>query len=78
VHCVRIAHYFLQTGKSLLLNKVLPALIAADELFGVGRATEARVFRLSTDEFDRANGEKGFLGNEELCRAAGSVVGAVV
>jgi hypothetical protein len=61
LHHARAAHSVLQTGKSLLLNKVLPALIAADELFGVGSPAEARVFRLSTDKFDRKNGETGFL-----------------
>ena len=70
-----MANSFLQTGKSLLLNEVLPALIAADELFGVGRAAEARVFRLSTDKFDRANGEKGFLSSllDELTAQANAM-----
>ncbi len=44
-----------------MLTKVLPALIAEDELFGVGREAEARIFQLSTDGFDRKNGETGFL-----------------
>jgi len=72
VHHVRSANFFLQTGKSLLLNKVLPALIVADELFGVGRAAEARMFRLSTDKFDRKNGETGFLSSllDELTQQA--------
>ena len=50
-----------QTGKTLVLTKVLPALIAEDELFGVGRQAEARIFLFSTDGFDRKNGETGFL-----------------
>jgi hypothetical protein len=75
VRFVRVAHPSPQTGKSLLLNKVVPALIASDELFGVGRVAEARVFRLSTDEFDRANGEKGFLGSllDELTQQANAM-----
>jgi hypothetical protein len=44
-----------------LLTKVLPALIAEDEFFGVGGEAEARVFRLSTDKFDRESGSTGFL-----------------
>ncbi len=36
-------------------------MLAADELFGVGREAEARIFQLSTDGFDRKNGETGFL-----------------
>jgi len=56
-----------------MLMKVLPALIAKDELFGAGREAEARIFRLSTDGFDRKNGETGFLLsllNELLIQAA--------
>ncbi len=62
----------LQTGKTLLLTQVLPALIANDELFGVGREAEARVFRLSTGGFDRVNGSSGFLCSllNELLRQA--------
>jgi hypothetical protein len=50
----------------------VPALIAEDELFGVGRKAEATVFRLSTDKFDRQNGETGFLCSllDELLRQA--------
>ena len=55
-----------------MLTKILPALIAEDELFGVGREAEARIFRLSTDGFDRKNGETGFLLSllDELLRQA--------
>ena len=56
-------YYRAQTGKTLALTKVIPALIAEDELFGVGREAEARIFLLSTDKFDRKNGETGFLGS---------------
>lgn len=63
-----------------MLTKVLPALIAEDELFGVGREAEARIFRLSTDGFDRKNGETGFLLsllNELLRQAAALGITAV-
>lgn len=55
-----------------MLTKVLPALIAEHELFGVGREAEARIFQLITDGFDRKNGETGFLRSllEELLRQA--------
>ena len=55
-----------------MLTNVLPAFIAEDALFGVGREAEARIFRLSTDGFDRKNGETGFLRSllEELLRQA--------
>lgn len=58
-----------------MLTKVLPALIAEDELFGVGHEAEARIFRLSTDGFDRKNGETGFLLSllDELLRQADSL-----
>jgi hypothetical protein len=54
------------------LTKVLPARIANDELFGVGGEAEARVFRLSTDKFDRVSGSTGFLCSllDELLRQA--------
>ena len=48
-----------KTGKSLLLTKVIPALLREDEMFGVGRAAEARVD--TTTRFDRRNGAAGFL-----------------
>ena len=63
-----------------MLTKVLPALIAEDELFGVGREAGARIFRLSTDGFDRKNGETGFLLsllNELLRQAAALGITAV-
>lgn len=58
-----------------MLTKVLPALIAEDEFFGVGREAEACIFRLSTDGFDRKNGENGFLLSllDELLRQADSL-----
>ena len=54
------------------MTKVLPALLAGDELFGVGREAEARIFQLSTDGFNRKNGETGFLLSflDELLRQA--------
>ena len=36
-------------------------MLAGDDLFGVGCEAEARIFQLSTDGFDRKNGETGFL-----------------
>jgi len=50
-----------KTGKSLLLTKVIPALLREDEMFGVGRAAEARVWHVDTTRFDRRNGAAGFL-----------------
>ena len=50
-----------KTGKSLLLTKVIPALLRKDEMFGVGRAAEARVWQVDTTLFDRRNGAAGFL-----------------
>ena len=50
-----------KTGKSLLLTKVIPALLREDEMFGVGRAAEARVWHVDTTLFDRRNGAAGFL-----------------
>ena len=50
-----------KTGKSLLLTKVIPALLREDEMFGVGRAAEARVWHVNTTSFDRCNGAAGFL-----------------
>ena len=69
-----------QTGKSFLLARVLPALIAEDELFGVGCKAEARLFLLSTDEFDRENGVTGFLRSllDELLRQSDALVVAKV
>jgi hypothetical protein len=50
-------------------------LLASDELFGVGREAEARIFQLSTDGFDRKNGETGFLLSllDELLRQAAAM-----
>ena len=69
-----------QTGKSLLLARVLPALIAEDELFGVGCKAEARLFLLSTDKFDREHGANGFLCSllDELLRQSDAHVVAEV
>ena len=50
-----------KTGKSLLLSKVIPALLREDVLFGVGQAAEARVWQVDTTRFDRRNGAAGFL-----------------
>jgi hypothetical protein len=50
-----------KTGKSLLLTKVIPALLREDEMFGVGRAAEARVWHVDTTSFNRRNGAAGFL-----------------
>jgi hypothetical protein len=50
-----------KTGKSLLLTKVIPALLREDEMFGVGRAAEARVWLVDTTRFDRRSGAAGFL-----------------
>lgn len=50
-----------KTGKSLLLTKVIPALLREDEMFGVGQAAEARVWHVDTTLFDRRNGAAGFL-----------------
>ena len=50
-----------KTGKSLLLTKVIPALLHDDEMFGVGREAEARVWHVDTTLFDRRNGAAGFL-----------------
>ena len=50
-----------KTGKSLLLFKVIPALLREDVLFGVGQAAEARVWQVDTTRFDRRNGAAGFL-----------------
>ena len=50
-----------KTGKSLLLTKVIPALLREDELFGVGKAAEARVWHVDTTSFNRRNGAAGFL-----------------
>jgi hypothetical protein len=50
-----------KTGKSLLLTKVIPALLREDDLFGVGQAAEARVWHVDTTRFDRRNGAAGFL-----------------
>jgi hypothetical protein len=50
-----------KTGKSLLLTKVIPALLREDEMFGVGRAAEARVWQVDTTSFNRRNGAAGFL-----------------
>jgi hypothetical protein len=50
-----------KTGKSLLLTKVIPALLREDEMFGVGREAEARVWHVDTTQFNRRNGAAGFL-----------------
>jgi hypothetical protein len=50
-----------KTGKSLLLTKVIPALLREDEMFGIGRGAEARLWRVDTTNFDRRNGAAGFL-----------------
>jgi hypothetical protein len=50
-----------KTGKSLLLTKVIPALLRDDEVFGVGQSAEARVWHMDTTRFDRRNGAAGFL-----------------
>jgi hypothetical protein len=50
-----------KTGKSLLLTKVIPALLREDEMFGVGQAAEALVWQVDTTLFDRRNGAAGFL-----------------
>jgi hypothetical protein len=50
-----------KTGKTLIIRKVIPALLRDDEMFGVGRAAEARVWHLDTTDFDRRNGCTGFL-----------------
>ena len=50
-----------KTGKSLLLSKVIPAMLREDEMFGVGKAAEARVWHVDTTSFNRRNGAAGFL-----------------
>ena len=50
-----------KTGKTLILRKFFPALLREDEMFGVGRAAEARVWHVDTTDFDRRNGATGFL-----------------
>ena len=50
-----------KTGKSLLLTKVIPALLREDEMFGVGRAAEARVWHVDATDFERRSGAAGFL-----------------
>ena len=50
-----------KTGKSLLLTKVIPALLREDELFGIGGDAEVRVWHVDTTGFDKQRGAAGFL-----------------
>lgn len=60
----------MQTGKTLVLTKVLPAVVAKSPVFGVGKPNEARVIMLDLTHLPmsqvRARRGKGGGGVEQM------------